>query len=286
MRRTFGSDGSSDLRLAKLNTFPVIKAMGVALFAGATVAKKALERVVDDIYELGKDHFQSRLRKWRAEDVLATLYKKIKHVRFVKTIWQFEKEVDLASFYHPSRVLIDKQRVVVQNLGDFPWQGSIVVQGTIGQGKSIFLRFLVAREMQRGLTLPLFIELRKIVAGVSLDRLMTEELANLGLVVDQTLLLFLLSSGKITLFLDAFDEVRESERERLIGEMEEIIRRHEKTRIIVTARPQSGIENCAHFRVYQLASLEQNEYQNVIPGISQLDSGPRTSRANADDDTA
>ena len=69
--------------------------MPIAAIASAVAAKKALGNIIDDIYDLGKTQFGQQIKRWKTKSKIETLYKKIKHVRKVKTVWQVEKEVDL-----------------------------------------------------------------------------------------------------------------------------------------------------------------------------------------------
>ena len=79
-------------------------------------AKKLVENVITDLYSLAKQEAGFHLKKWKAANHADTIYKRIRQLRLVKTIWQIEKEIDLTSFYHPSRVRISDRRIVVRNL--------------------------------------------------------------------------------------------------------------------------------------------------------------------------
>lgn len=237
---------------------------GIVELASTTAVKKGLGRLIDDIYELGKSRFSHKLKAWRATQAQKTLASKLRGVRMVKTIWQIDKEVDLADFYYPSRILVGDTRRVINDLDDFPYSGNIIVQGTVGQGKSILFRYLTSRELARGRAIPLFVELRRIKDNHTLASHLVGELLSLGLEADQELLFFLAREGKLILFLDAFDEVKESHRAQLIDEIEHLSRRHEKLRIVISSRPNSGIANSPLFRVFPLAALQRDEYEEVI----------------------
>ena len=95
--------------------------MSASITISAIAAKRGIERVVDDIYELGKSKFGQRLRRWKAKKQIDTLYRKIKQVRFVKTIWQVEKEVDLLRFYYPSKVKAGDEGRTINDLSDIDY---------------------------------------------------------------------------------------------------------------------------------------------------------------------
>ncbi|MCH8253053.1 MAG: hypothetical protein IID36_11425, partial [Planctomycetes bacterium] len=105
------------------------KPMTPATFATAAVAKRALERVFDDVYDAGKGEIKKRFRRWKATRQIDTLYKQLKAVRMVKTIWQTEKAVDLSKFYYPTKVEMDGKRQVINDLSDLGDIGNPVVEG-------------------------------------------------------------------------------------------------------------------------------------------------------------
>lgn len=238
--------------------------MPIAAIASAAAAKKALENVIDDIYGLGKTQLGKQIERWKTKSKIDALYKKIKNIRKVKTIWQVEKEIDLLKFYYPAKLKIDDQAKTINYLSDLEYTGNILVQGTIGQGKSIFFRYLASQEMFKGAAIPLFIELRRIKKDEALIGHLLEELKTYGLEMNEGTFRVLAENGKIILFLDAFDEVKEIKRTSLITEIEHFAKRYEKLRIIVSSRPNSGIDVSPFFRVFQLCHLQSDEYQQVI----------------------
>ena len=238
--------------------------MAIPAIAAAVAAKKAIERVVDVTYELGKAQFGRQIQHWKAKSKIDGIYKKIKNVRKVKTIWQVEKEIDLSQFYYPSKVRIGDKRKTIDDLSDFDYDGNIVVRGTIGRGKSIFFRFLTSQELLKGKAIPLFVELRRVKKDQTLSAQLLQELKSLGLEMNEETLLFLAKAGKIILFLDAFDEVKESQRSDLISEIEHFAKSYESLRMLISSRPNSGIEASPFFRVFELCGLENNEYEQVI----------------------
>lgn len=245
--------------------------MSTALFATAAVATKALENLADDIYKKTKESASTAIKRWRLPKKLADLYKKAAAFRKVKTIWQFERPVDIETFYFPTRVIIENKKHEIKDVDNFPAGRNILVLGTIGQGKSIFFRYLASRELQRGRCIPLFVELRRIEQDESLTTHLIKELSALGIKVDNEMLEFLLAQGYLMLFLDAFDEVRESEQSRVVTQIEMIAREHEKTRIFVSARPGTRLEGSKELNIVRVAKLEGNDYEHVVRRMAEDD---------------
>jgi hypothetical protein len=160
--------------------------------------------------------------------------------------------------------LVGGKRAFVHQLADLQVDRSVIIEGTVGQGKSIFLRYLASVEFCVSKRIPVFLELRKCKSGLSLTTMALQELKALGLEMNEEVFQFFVDQGRILLLLDAFDEVKQELRQDLITEIETLVRQHEALRIIVTSRPQSGISTSNYLPVFQLCPLEGKEYEDVI----------------------
>src|SRR5450830_303138 len=114
--------------------------------AAAPIIAKAFA----EIYEAGKQKFQSHLNVLSSRRAAENLYKKIATVEKVKTIWQIDKPVNFRRFYYPSSVLINDEKIRLDSLEQLASDENYVLQGTIGQGKSTFLRYLCIKELEKG----------------------------------------------------------------------------------------------------------------------------------------
>jgi hypothetical protein len=147
---------------------PKMNGAEIGLGAAATAGKKALELLVEDIYNNTKAAAQKALKKWRTSREVGRLYTRIANVRHVKTLWQVDKAVDLSSFYCESHIYLDKKRKCIRAVSEFETAENLLIEGIAGQGKSIFLRYLCAVELMRGESFPVFLELRRIQPDQSL----------------------------------------------------------------------------------------------------------------------
>src|SRR5688572_22206322 len=113
----------------------------------AETTKRILTALLSEIYEAGRDQFRQALRKWKTQKQIERLCERSREIRTVKTIWQVERAVDLLEFYYPSKIkeTAHKSRVIEQ-IDDLPHEGNTILRGTVGQGKSILLRYLAAQE--------------------------------------------------------------------------------------------------------------------------------------------
>jgi len=178
------------------------------------------------------------------------------------------------TFYYPSRIQIDNTPTVIADIHDFAPSGNCVIQGTVGQGKSIFLRYLCIRELRQGKRIPIFLELRRIEKGQSFRSYLYAVLTAYNFDVDDTFFELYASSGKFVLLLDGFDELDSDLVTSVINELELLTQRHTSLQIVVSSRPSSGIERSPHFRVYQLSPLTADDHkpflEKVVPDQERL----------------
>ena len=244
-------------------------ATSTGLLAAGFAAKKLVENVVSDLYELAKTEGGFLIKNLKNKKHSETIYKKIWAIRLVKTIWQTEREIDLSTFYHPSKVLVKHKRTAINQIADLEYDGNILLEGTVGQGKSILLRYLASSDFCLNRRIPVFIELRRLRSNTSLMSLIMQELSTLGFDMTEEAFHFFAERGKILLLLDAFDETKEELREDLISHMESLIRRHDKLNVMMTSRPDSGAATSPFLRVFRVCELANREYEEVIQKMAQ-----------------
>ena len=191
-------------------------------------------------------------------------YRNAIQVEKVKTIWQIDKSVNLNDFYYPSKIIKDSHEIDIRSLSDFPREAKCVIQGTAGQGKSIFLRYLTGTELRKGSQIPLFIELRKISSKKSVEQLILDALSDLGIDSEVQQLDVVLSSGKISLLLDAFDEVPEENIKDTVTFIESISLKHHHLQIIISSRPNSDIQKSNFFDTYKLSPIGPSDFRPML----------------------
>ncbi len=229
---------------------------------------KTLSKPINDLYELGKDQFKSQLQKAKSSANINKIHKQISNVHKVKTIWQIDKAVSLKKFYYPSSLVIDSKKTNINSISKIQSEENIVIQGIVGQGKSIFLRYLSYQEINIGSRLPIFFELRKIEKNETLALHISKILDSYGFDTSPSITDFLLSSGKIVLILDGFDEITHEKVKSIITELELLSEKYQNLKIVVSSRPDSGIEKSPYFRVFNLAPLTEAELPQVLKKIT------------------
>lgn len=238
--------------------------------AAVTASIAALSAPLKDLYESSKQGVKESLSKWNNSRNIKSLASKVAAYEQIKTIWQREKKVKLSSFYYPSKVTfqtgITKQ---ITSLKDLPTTGGVVIQGTVGQGKSVFLRYLCIKELssQTSGRIPVFVELRKLDASFTLEQAIFSTLECLGFEVTEELFEFYAESGKLVILLDGFDEIDESQVGNVITKLEVWSQKYPRLQFIVTSRPGGEIQKSNCFSVLQLAPLTHDDHRPFLVKI-------------------
>ena len=242
----------------------------ITTIATANIVAEPVKIAIKDLYDFVKKKSKDAVLKWRAEDGINDLYLNIEQIRNVKSIWQIDRPVDLSKFYVPLCIrLPEHKRQRLTDLSLFENGMPVLLEGIAGQGKSTVMRYLCSNEMISGSTLPIFIELRRIRSGESLFDHMVRFLDILGIKLTNDLLLDFLAVGKVSLFLDGFDEVDDEIKPCIVDQIEEVCRRQKNCKILVTSRPNQTIKGSAFLTNIKLDNLKGDEYKEVIYKISE-----------------
>ena len=233
----------------------------------ATVSATALKKPIEDLYSASKNALRRRLRPLISTAKLKEVQKAIKSVQKVKTMWRIDKEVPLTSFYYPSKLIVAKTPRAITSVAEVSVAENFVIQGTVGQGKSIFLRYLCLKELAAGQRIPIFVELRRYDPSFPFKAFLVNAVTLYGIPCDDSLFEYLSESGKVVLLLDAFDEIEQNAITHVLSEIEALTQRYPTLQIVVTSRPDSGIERSPYFRVYQLAPLTPDDHKAFLSRI-------------------
>ena len=147
----------------------------------------------------------------------------------------------------------------------------MVLKGTAGQGKSILLRWLLGKEIRSGNRIPLFVELRKIRSDSLLDHIVSSFCDLLDIGKSSDLFDFFAKAGKVSILLDGYDEIDPDQVQQVTASIEDLAAKYPNSRILVTSRPQSGIENSSYFDVIPIAKLGEHDFEPFFEKILSKD---------------
>ena len=199
------------------------------------------------------------LKKWKSARVRSQAASSLRSITHAKTLLHADEAVPITSFYYPSRIVKGKNGYPVSALSEFPESHNIVLEATVGQGKSIFLRYLAIEEVRAKLRFPLLFELRRIVNFQDIDSALHSAFQTHGFECDRPVFFHLLASGYFVVFLDGFDEIPADRVASSATEIESLASRFPQCQIVVSTRPDTQITSSVHFVKIRLAPLTQSD---------------------------
>lgn len=237
--------------------------MSVSL-ASLPVAMRALGPLINDIYNGAKGEAKKCLEKWGAGVLPKKLLSNISFIDTVRTIWSPEKSVSLSDFYYPSKLEFGGHSREVRRASDVGG-GCVVIQGIVGQGKSILLRYIAMQELLADSPrMPIFFELRRLSKTFGLMDGLKSVLSDCDVSASDEVFSYLASSGKVTILLDGFDELDSEIVKETTLSIEALARRYLDLQIIVTSRPHNEIQKLSCFRVLEISPLESDDYSGFL----------------------
>lgn len=244
--------------------------VGTAIIStAANIVSEPIKKGILDIYESLKTKSIISVEKWRAERGIEDLATQVRNIRNVKTIWQIDRPVDLKDFYVPPHIRVGDERIKVSSIDDLPKTDCILIEGIAGQGKSMLLRYLCSQELLEGSRIPIFIELRKIKNNESIYHYISKYFDILGLQLCRQAFTELLREGRLSIYLDGFDEITPEISDQIVEEIEHLCLSQKNSKIIITSRPFQTIRSLPILDVVQLDKLIKLEYKEVVYKISE-----------------
>ena len=237
--------------------------MVVSATAALAATAKLLSPLINDLYATAKGGAAKAMRRWKESSFPRRLAKRIHAIEYVKTLWSPENEVSLLKFYYPPKIWgLDRRSLkglsTLSELGE----GNIVIQGIVGQGKSILLRYLALQEAIKTTNnrLPIFVELRTLTSAFNLTAAIHQQLTILDIEIPAEAFDHLASSGRTALLLDGFDELDDELVKFTLNEITFLSQKYPELQIVVTSRPSNKIQKIAGFKVARIMGLTRTDY--------------------------
>lgn len=240
----------------------------LATAATITTTARLLSPIINDLYKGAKKIGARGLLRWEATTFARKLARRLRIIDEVKTIWSPDKEVSIATTYYPSKIIRNSKAVPITRLSDLG-EGNVVIEGTVGQGKSILLRHLAMEEVlsNDARRLPVFIELRTLGVKLNLQQAVIKQLSTYDIDVDEDTLSYLQKSGRVSYLLDGFDELDEAIEKETLLDLEFLSQKYPELQIVTTSRLNNSIQKTAAFSIVRIAPLSAADY---VPFITKL----------------
>ncbi|WP_226454844.1 NACHT domain-containing protein [Pseudomonas sp. AF03-9] len=234
----------------------------MAIEITATALAKVLTPTITTIFkELGVA-FKKQKTKWDAAVSINSLAEIILNINTVKTMWSRDKGVLISDFYYPPRIT-QKNSLHAYAATEDIINGNSVIEGIVGQGKSILMRNLCNEILSVG-RIPIFIELRMVSSDRSLLDLILDYMDAAGIIGGRVVFDFLASEGKASLVLDGFDEIPESMVTSTVYAIQNFHKKYIDLPLIVSSRPHHAVQRLAGFRNFNIDEFEEEDYQPFL----------------------
>jgi NACHT domain len=240
------------------------------LATAATISTTArlLSPIINDIYKGAKKAGAKGFDRWDVTTFPKKFAKRLRVIEEIRTLWNPDKDVSLLDFYYPSKVIIQTQKKPLARLSELS-PGNTVIEGIVGQGKSILLRYLAMQEIisNDAQSLPIFIELRTLTNKLSLRQAIVSKLCDFDITVDDDSLSYLYKSGRVCILLDGFDELDEILVRETLTELEGMATKYPELQIVITSRPNNEIQKSISFKTVRIVGLANSDFS---PFLSKL----------------
>ncbi|MDA1926067.1 NACHT domain-containing protein [Bacillus cereus] len=190
----------------------------------------------------------------------------------IPTLALKDKRVCLENIYEPLTLkeagvndLANQAEYTLLNYDDsfFENHPKLIIFDNAGMGKSTFLKFLFLSAMQQRIQLPIFIELRHLKNDNSVLDEIYKKINYLSDEFNKENILELIKDGDFLFFLDGYDEISRSDREKVSADLKQFLIHANKNRFIITSRPDAGL-NLATFEKYKIRNLKLDEAFSII----------------------
>lgn len=188
----------------------------------------------------------------------------------VKTIMSRGERVNIEDFYVSPLVNLGRSNLTHEQLTKrLERTKRVVITGTAGLGKSIYLKYLVMfYTFNSNRPMPIFFELRELnEKNISIEDALFEMVNTPKCFLSRQQFSYALEQGIIAIFLDAFDEIDNDRRARYEKETISFSMRFPDMQIILTSRP-SPEEEIEGWGPFEHATLQPFDLERVVDLIS------------------
>lgn len=191
---------------------------------------------------------------------------------YTKTIIHRTEPVKLLDFYQPLYITKfgrnhKNNRIDTKECNElFSTNNFITIIGTAGSGKSTIVKYLVVNAIEKKFKTPIKIELRYLNNyGKGLIDYIKEEVFKLSqLAFDEDIINRLLKTGNFLFFLDGYDELSSSVKDKITKDINDLCRVYNKNSYLITSRPYTNIELLSKFKNYEVCQLEDDEKEVFV----------------------
>lgn len=232
----------------------------LSVSAVRAVANTVIKETADFLKIFYKEQKSLRNLSINNNDLVASIAKLMQ----VKTLYTgSDKSVNLFDFFQQPKLSYDKEIYIIDNIEQLELNENIIFVGTVGQGKSILMKYLAVQDLINNNRIPVFIELKNIGKNRNVKSLIKDYLGS-WIGFDDYNLDLILKSGKISIFLDAFDEIDLELTQETLHDIELLNQNYNNLKVTVSSRPHTIITKSHIFNNVYLQPYEQEEQEGLI----------------------
>jgi hypothetical protein len=202
-------------------------------------------------------------------ELLLTAYleRTYEHLAYLTPLALPNQRRELLALYLPLTVVDEretsktKKRIRMDRFhpGFLPKYKRVLLTDSAGMGKSTLLKFLYLSCIHHEVGIPVYVELRKLGAGVSLFDYLASELAPDPTPTDRELLIQILRSNRFVFLLDGYDEIPTPDRDSVATALQQFFIRYPKGFFLVSSRPETPLGLFTGFHHFSIAGLSTEE---------------------------
>jgi GTPase SAR1 family protein len=193
-----------------------------------------------------------------------------------KTLLHRVQPKNLKDFYQPlfirkcgksGRRLHNSERISTSSISElFKKKQFITLIGNAGSGKSTIVKYLFLNSIETKFRLPIKVELRYLndFSGSVID-FIKEKIFKLNkLATHDRIIERIMSSGDFIFFLDGYDEINSTKKERITKEIDELVKLYNKNFYLLTSRPYTEIDLLPLFYNFEVCELSDEDINQFI----------------------
>lgn len=188
----------------------------------------------------------------------------------VKTLINKAEPINILSIYENCIFACGKNKLDDFELIDLiPKKKNVIIAGTGGGGKTVFMKYLWLSLFVRGGQIPVFIELRRI-NEITSDELLPyifRSIVEVKSRVTEDQFYKAVHEGAFTFILDGFDEINRDKRDLLEQQILKLAHQNPEAIVIVSGRPDDRFAAWQAFSVFEVQPLNVKQVTSLISKI-------------------
>lgn len=224
------------------------------------------KKVIDLKWKHGTDDNKEDLKNFLENDFSDYFDTSVKRHLQIRTLNNQQNDVYLDEIYHPLVISSNNEKITIDDSFSYENERITNVIGVAGQGKSTILKKIFMQNLyntKKSNKIPLFFDLRDIQDKSILENIRETIPYNNDRDNAYSKIEKLLSSGRIMLILDGFDEVKNENRKKLLQDIINTNQKY-KTQIITSSRPETEICLTQGITNYNVCHLTEEDVRMMV----------------------